>query len=187
MILNMIKINSEQMKKYLCITIGLFVAQIIGAQTNPVDALFNKYSEKTGFTSVYISGKMLNMLGGLNDSGKSDGNILLRLKSIRILSEDDSLSTGKVNFFSELGKVLDLSIYEELMVIREGPDITKFLIRQNGESISELLLISGGSGGNSLISIRGDINLKELSELSKTFGIEELEHLEDHDGKKLKK
>lgn len=167
------------MKKYYFIIIGLLFARIIMAQTDPIDALFDKYSEKKGFTSVYISGKMLNMLGALEKSDNPGDNILLRLKSVRILSEDESLQDGKVNFYSELSRVLDPSIYEELMVVREGPDVTKFLVRQKGESISELIMITGGSGGNSLISIKGDIDLKELSELSKTIGIEELEHLED--------
>jgi len=174
------------MMKYFSIITALMLSQVILAQTGPIDALFERYSEKEGFTSIYISGKMLGMLGAMN-SDPDKPNILSRLKSIRILSEDDSLSTGKVNFYSDLSKALDFSIYEELMVVREGPDVTKFLIRQNGESISELLMITGGSGGNSLISIRGDINLKELSELSKTVGIEDLEHLENADTKKLKK
>ena len=174
------------MKKYFPIIIALLLCQVMGAQTGPIDALFDRYAEKEGFTSIYISGKMLSMLGSMN-SDPDKPNILSRLKSIRILSEDDSLSTGKVNFYSELSKAIDFSVYEELMVVREGPDLTKFLVRQNGDYISELLMISGGSGGNSLISIRGDINLKELSELSETVGIEELEHLENADTKKLKK
>lgn len=175
------------MKKLLSIITAFLFGQAICAQTNPIDALFEKYADKEGFTSVYISGKMLNMLGGMESkSGKQEDNILKRLKSIRILSEDDSLSTGKVNFYSELSKSIDFTVYEELMVVREGHDVTKFLIRQNGNSVSELLMITGGSGGNSLISIRGDINLKELSELSKTIGIEELKHLEDAKSNKPK-
>ena len=175
------------MKKYLSIIVVLLLSQTIIAQTGLIDAFFEKYAEKEGFTSIYISGKMLKMLGSLNPDPNKPSGILSRLNSIRILSENDSLSTGKVNFYSDLSKVLDFSIYEELMVVREGPEVTKFLVRQNGESVSELLMITGGSGGNSLISIRGDINLRELAELSKTIGIEELEHLENADSKKIKK
>ena len=172
----------NKMRKQFLIMAALLICPLLNAQTNPVDELFNKYSEKEGFTYVSISGRMLNMLGSMDAENNPD-NIMLRLKSIRILSEDDSLSTGKVNFYLELSKKLDLSVYEELMVVKEGNDVTKFLIRQNGNTISELLVISGGSDGNSLISIRGDINLKELSELSNTIGIEELEDLEGIENK----
>ncbi len=171
------------MKRQFLIIGAFLICSVMNAQTNPIDELFNKYSEQEGFTYVSISGRMLNMLGSLEAESKPD-NLMLRLKSIRILSENDSLSTGKINFWIELSKKLDLSVYEELMVVKEGRDMTKFLIRQNGNTISELLVISGGTGGNSLISIKGDINLKELSELSNTIGIEELEKLEGIENKK---
>ena len=171
------------MKKQLLIIAVILICPVIYAQTNPIDELFNKYSEREGFTYVAISGRMLNMLGSLEAESKPD-NIMLRLKSIRILSENDSLSSGNINFFLELSKKLDFSVYEELMIVKEGRDVTKFLIKQNGNTISELLVISGGTGGNSLISIRGDINLKEISELSNTIGIEELEELEGIENKK---
>jgi hypothetical protein len=166
------------MKKLFFIITALLICQAINAQTNPIDELFYKYSEKEGFTSVYISGKMLSMLAGTEaKSGKTE-NIMVRLQSIRILSQDDSPSANKVNFYLELNKRLDFSVYEELMVVQEGPDVTKFFVRQNGDRISELLMISGGKNGNTLISIRGDIDLKELSNLSKTLDIDELEQLE---------
>jgi hypothetical protein len=171
------------MKRQFLIIGAFLMCTAINAQVNPIDELFNKYSDREGFTYVSISGRMLNMLGTLQEDSKPD-NIMLRLKSIRILSDDDSLSASGVNFYQELSKKLDLSVYEELMVVKEGHDMTKFLVRQNGDIISELLVVSGGTGGNSLISIKGDINLKELSELSNTLGIEELEELEGVEDKK---
>ena len=71
-----------------------------------------------------------------------------------------------------------MSVYEELMAVKEGKDETRFLVRQKGDRISELLVISGGPGSNTLISIRGDIDLKSLAQLSDDFGIEGLENLE---------
>ena len=165
------------MKKYIFIIIALLTCQAINAQTNPIDELFNKYSEKKGYTSVYISGKMLGMLAGMEEKTGNEDNIMTRLKSIRILSEDDSLSGGNVNFYDELSKKVDFSEYEELMVVKEDREITKFLIRQSGKSVSELLVITGGKNGNALISIRGDLNLRELSKISETVGIEELKPL----------
>jgi hypothetical protein len=71
-----------------------------------------------------------------------------------------------------------------LMVVKDAGEITKFLTRQKGNTISELLVITGGKNGNTLISIRGDINLKDLSNLSKTVGIDELEQLDNIDKQK---
>ena len=149
------------------------------AQTNQIDEMFNKYSEKEGFTVVTISGKMFSMFSD-NDAEKKDAdNVVSHLKSIRILSVEDSLLNKSINFYSELSKKLDLSVYEELMVVKTGPDITKFLIKQTGKIISELLVVTGGPAGNSLISIKGDLNLKNISDLSKDLDIQELKGLDN--------
>jgi hypothetical protein len=170
------------MKRHLILITALLLSAAMHAQTNAIDELFNKYSESEGFTFVSISGRMLSLFGTLKKENSPD-NILLRLTSIRILSQEELSQGAGVNFFEEVSRRSLSAFYDELMVVREGSDETMFLVKQNGDKISELLVISGGSGGNSIISIKGDINLKELSELSETIGIEELEELEGYEGK----
>jgi hypothetical protein len=174
------------MKKSLIIFTALLFCMSVRAQTNPIDELFDRYSDKEGFTSVYISGKMLGMFAQMASDENSKENPVPKITSIRILTED-SLNLNKVNFYSELSKKIDFSAYEELMVVKEQKEVTKFLVRQKGNTITELLLITGGSGSNSIISIRGDIDLRQLSQLSKATGIEELEDLNKADKKKLEK
>jgi hypothetical protein len=157
---------------------------ILNGQTGPIDDMFNKYSEKEGFTVVSISSKMFSMFSGNDNTNKDAGDIVNRLKSIRILSVEDSLLNKNLNFYTELRRKLNMSEYEELMVVKEGADITKFLIRQKGDVISELLVVTGGPGGNSLISIKGDLNLKSISELSKDVDMKELKTLDELEKKK---
>ena len=153
----------------------------IYGQRTPVDDLFDKYSEREGFSVVSISGKMFSMFSE-NEEQKKDGDkVISNLKSIMILSVEDSTLNESINFYKELEKKLDFSSYEELMVVKEGKNTTKFLTIQKGDIIKELLVITGGPSGNSLISIKGDLNLRSLSELSKNAGIQELEKLEDID------
>jgi hypothetical protein len=153
------------------------------AQSNPVDEMFNRYSEKQGFTVVSISSKMFSLFANKDPENKDADNIISRLKSIKILSVEDSLLNKNLNFYTELSKKLDLSVYEELMAVKEGSDITKFLIKQTGNTISELLVIKGGPGGNSLISIKGELNLKNISDLSKSLDMKELKSLDKIDKK----
>jgi hypothetical protein len=171
------------MKKLFLFFTAISLTLIIKAQSNPVDDMFNKYSERDGFTVVTISSRMFSMFSNLDSDDKDADDLIHKLKSIRILSVEDSLLNKNINFYTELSKKLDLSAYEELMVVKGGKDVTKFLIKQNGKMISELLVITGGPGGNSLISIKGDFNLKNISELSKSTGIKELEGLEKIDKK----
>lgn len=169
------------MKKSFLFLAALSLSVIIKAQTGAIDEMFNKYSEREGFTVVTISGKMFSLLSNMDKENKDADNIVNKLTSIRILTVEDSLLNKNINFYNELGRKLDLSVYEELMVVKNGPDMTKFLIRQKGDRISELLVVSGGPGGNSLISIKGDLNLKSISELSKNMDIQELKSLDEID------
>jgi hypothetical protein len=166
------------MKKFFLSFTALCLTMMIQAQSNPVDEMFNKYSEKQGFTVVSISSKMFSLFANKDPENKDADNVINKLKSIKILSVEDSLLNKNLNFYSELSKKLDLSVYEELMVIKEGPDITKFLIKQNGNIISELLVVKGGPGGNSLISIKGELNLKNISDMSKSLDMQELKSLD---------
>jgi hypothetical protein len=174
------------MKKLFLSLSLVCTAMVLNAQTGPIEDMFNKYSEKEGFTVVSISSKMLGMFSGQDNKDKETGDIINRLKSIKILSVEDSLLNKNINFYKELSSRLNISDYEELMVVKEGPDVTKFLIRQKGDVISELLVITGGPHGNSLISIKGDLNLKSISELSKDVGIQELKSLDELEKKNPK-
>jgi hypothetical protein len=166
------------MKKLILLITLICLGPSIQAQTNPIDEMFNKYSEKDGFTIVTISGKMFSMFANMDEENKDADNVITKLKSIRILSVEDTLLNVNLNFYTELSKKLDMAVYEDLMLVKEGKDITRFLIKQTRNIISELLIVTGGPGGNSLISIKGDLNLKSISELSESVGIDELKSLD---------
>lgn len=175
------------MKKIILFFTALCLTLMLNAQTtvtNPIDEMFDKYSKLDGFTIVTISSKMFSMLANLDTENKDNDNLMRRLKSIKILAVEDSLLNYKVNFYTELSSKFAFPLYEELMVVKEGKNTTKFLIRQNEEIINELLVITGGPGGNSIISIKGDLTLKNISDISKNTGIQELKTLDNLEKKK---
>jgi hypothetical protein len=173
----------KKMKKLVVISTLILISTLARAQTSAIDDIFERYSEKEGFSTVFISGKMLGLFTGRHDKGENGKEVVNRLTAIRILSVTDSILNWKLNFYTDLSPKINLSAYEELMVTKEGRNVTKFLIRQKGDVITELLMISGGPGNNALISITGDLDLKSLSELSDDTGIDELKDL-DEVGKK---
>jgi hypothetical protein len=175
------------MKNLIFLIPGLLLTIMLQAQNNAVDDLFEKYSGKEGFTTVYISSKMFSMFNNQDSKDQDVNDLMKRLKSIRILSVEDTLLNRSLNFYEELRKKIDFSAYEELMVVKEANSTTKFLIKESGNTIAELLVISGGSGGNTLISIRGDLDMKNISGLSKKLGIQQLENLDKIDQKPQKK
>ncbi len=149
------------------------------AQTSAVDKVFDKYSGKDGYTTVYISSFMFNMLNSLetddpeyNEFKKATSGI----NSIKILTQDGGNSEA---FGAELLKMLPRSEYQEMMVVKDQDEDVLFLAREEGGRITEFLLIVSGGGEDVLIAIQGDIDLESLSKIASDLDLPGLENLED--------
>jgi hypothetical protein len=147
-----------------------------------VDKLFDKYSGREGYTSVFISKHLFSLFAQIDMEDKEFEELLGKLTGIKILSAEGTAQSG-VNFYNEILKELPLREYTELMVVKEKGQDFKFLIREKNGKILELLMISGGINNNALISIQGDINMKNISNLSKSMNIQGFENLEKIDKK----
>lgn len=148
------------------------------AQGSTVDQLFEKYSGREGYTSVYISRHMFRLFASIEPGNKDFEEVFGRLTGIRILASEQKPADG-VNFFNEIMAGLPAGEYEELMVVRERDQDFKFLIKEQDGLISELLMVAGGATNNALISIQGNIDLNTISRLSQSMKIEGLEALEN--------
>ncbi len=158
------------------------------AQKNPIDEIFDKYSGMDGFTTVFISSRMFSMFAGVDSSDPEFTELMNRLKSIRILSVEDTVKYAKVDFHAELGKKVDYKSYEDLMIVKSGAKTVRFMVKYNGDRFSELLMVtSGGGSGSTLISIKGDLDMNNISSISKSMGIEEMKALEKGNSNTQKK
>ena len=66
------------MKKSILSLLILLFTLILNGQNNPIDDMFNKYSEKDGFTVVSISSKMFSMFASQDDKNK-EADLLSRI------------------------------------------------------------------------------------------------------------
>ncbi|MDX2445096.1 MAG: DUF4252 domain-containing protein [Bacteroidales bacterium] len=168
--------------KILSLLIGaLLISASSMAQKDPVDRLFDKYSEQDGFTTVYISSKMFSLFAEIDPDDKELQDMMNGLKSIRILAvDDDSKLSSSINFYKEVMKDLPIDKYEELMVVKDSGQDLKFLIREENDKVVELLLVGGGDDGDDsvLISIRGIIDMKNIAKIGKALDVDGLENLE---------
>ncbi|MFW5700263.1 MAG: DUF4252 domain-containing protein [Cyclobacteriaceae bacterium] len=165
------------MKKVLFFAAFIIMPLCANAQGSPVDKLFEKYSGREGYTSVYISKYMFSLFADMENSDKEIENVLGNLTGIRILASEEAFLPG-VNFYAEIMEELPINEYKELMVVKEKGQDFKFLIRENDGMISELLMVAGGASNNALISIQGNIDLNTISKLSKSMDIEGMDALE---------
>jgi len=149
-------------------------------QNSAVDKVFDKYSGKDGYTTVYISSFMFNMLNSLEtDDPEFDEfkKATAGIKSIKILTQEGGNS---VAFGAELLEMLPRSEYQEMMVVKDQDEDVLFLAREEGGKITEfLLIVSGGDGEDVLIAIQGDIDLESISKIASGLDMPGLDNLED--------
>ncbi|RLD51420.1 MAG: hypothetical protein DRI97_15730 [Bacteroidetes bacterium] len=148
-------------------------------QTSAVDKVFDKYSGKEGYTTVYISSFMFNMLNSLEtDDPEFDEfkKATAGIKSIKILTQEGGNS---VAFGAELLEMLPRSEYQEMMVVKDQDEDVLFLAREEGGKVTEFLLIVSGGGEDVLIAIQGDIDLESISSIASGLDIPGFENLED--------
>jgi hypothetical protein len=158
------------MRKAFALVFVLLITGTLYSQNSPVDKLFEKYSGHEGYTSIFISEYMFTLFSNINEADKEFQEVVKGLSGIKILATENP-AVGIEN--------LPTKDYKELMVIREKDQNLTFLIKDVKGKIVELLLIVGGDD-NVLISIQGnDINLKNISNLSKSMNIDALDALEN--------
>jgi len=170
------------MKKLLFVLAAVCSTLMASAQKDPVGLIFDQYSGKEGFTTVNITGEMLNMFTRMEEERK-DTAIQSRLSSVRILARemnDENKGPGP-DLKSEVYDKLDKKVYKEMMTVKESDKDVLILVKEDGGRISEFLLIVSGKDESVLIQAKGDILMREMADLAGKYqmkGFEQLKHLE---------
>jgi hypothetical protein len=170
------------MKRTIIVGAMFLFGMVAFGQMTAVDKVFDKYSGKEGYTTVYISSFMFNLLNSLevndpeyNEFKKATSGI----NSIKILTQDGEHSES---FGRELLEMLPRSEYQEMMKVKDQEEEVLFLAKESGGKISEFLLIVSGGSDDVLIAITGDIDLESLSSIASGLdipGMENLDNLEE--------
>jgi hypothetical protein len=171
--------NLDTMKRIVLGGMLMIFALSAFGQKTAVDKVFDKYSGKDGYTTVYISSYMFNLLSSL-ESDDPDYNEFKKatsgINSIKILTQEDNNSES---FGKELIAMLPRSEYKEMMVVQDHDEEVLFLAREEGGKITEFLLIVSGGGEDALIAITGDIDMESISKIASGLDMPGLENLED--------
>ncbi|MBN1819793.1 MAG: DUF4252 domain-containing protein [Prolixibacteraceae bacterium] len=165
--------------KKLVLLLAIVLPMAVLAQKSPVDKLFEKYANQKGFTTVNVSGKLLQFASHIDTGDDNVSEMVSNLTGIRVLTCEDSGLNSEIDFYKELEKegFFKNNDYEVLMEVTEEDEIVRFLARDAGnDRFSEILLIVGGDE-NALISITGIIDPKNIGKLTRSLdlGIDDLD------------
>lgn len=162
------------MKRILIALVMLIPLFGIAQDNSPIDKLFNKYANKDGFSTVNISGKLLNFAGKSDANDSKQAAMFEKISGIRILTVENKELNKDLNFYKELEAdgFFKNNTYESLMEVTDKNEIVRFYGR-NGEKgkLAELLLVIGGEE-NTLISIRGLIDPNDIAKITGSLNID---------------
>jgi hypothetical protein len=152
------------MKRLLLLAI-LTVTFTFSYGQKSIDALFDKYAGKEGFTTVTIDGNLLKLFKCFDkDNDNDDSSIPASVTEIRILSQEDK-SLKVENFYDIVIKEIDINSYDEFMRVKESDQDLRMLVRTEGKKLKEFLMIAGGTD-NTIIQIKGELSLDDAKKLS---------------------
>jgi hypothetical protein len=157
------QLKTEVMKKLFLFAV-LMITFTLSYGQKSIDALFDKYAGKDGFTTVTINGSLLKLVKCFESGDDHSDKVPAGLTEIRILSQEDkSLNAG--NFYDMIIKDIDLTSYEEFMRVKEANQDLRMLVKTEGKRFREFLMIAGGED-NAVIQIKGDLTFDDARKLS---------------------
>ena len=162
------------MKRILIALVMLIPLLGIAQDNSPIDKLFSKYANKDGFTTVNISGKLLNFANNTENMNVNGVDWTGKISGIRILSVENKELNKGLNFYKELEEdgFFKKNVYETLMEVTEKDQIVRFYGREGEKGkLSELLMVIGGNE-NTLISIRGLIDPNDIAKITGSLNID---------------
>ena len=149
------------MRKYILTIVMAFCCSVLFAQS----ALFKKYENVNGVSTIYISKALLGMMPKLNAGDKDISKIAGKLDHVLVLScERPSLIPGiknsALNYFKSGG-------YANLMTINDDGEQTIIYGKTLGKRKSEFVLLSIEKSELNIINVMGDITLNDIKQIAK--------------------
>lgn len=148
--------NRQIMKKVLITWIIILLASTgVRAQ----ESFFEKFADRKGVTSVYISKKMFSMMKNINSGDINLANVADKINSLQILSCDNKTVADELR--KETAHIKRENGYEELMRIREeGERVT--IYAKEGKKENEYVLLVDEPDEFVLILLNGQLTLQEI-------------------------
>lgn len=170
----------------LLVILGVAATTTLNAQTT-IDRLYDKYAGTDGFTSINISPEMFSFLSGLNMSDSSEDakqakEAMEQLTGLKILTYEAGEGEVDEEFLQEVKALTQLEGYSELMSVRDGDEIVKFLVSKTPDGkVSEMLMVVHEKNEAVIMSMTGNLEMSTIANISKTLEIDGMEELEDLD------
>jgi len=163
---------------------AVLIAQTLSAQS-AIDGLYKTYAGQEGFTSINISPAMFGLVSGfdMNDSSESAQeakSIVEQLTGLKMLVYEPKEGQSNEAFLNDIRTLSKVQGYIEMMSVDSEDEVVKFLAKKGPDGrISEMLMIVLDDKEAVVMSMTGSLDMKSISQISKTFDIEGMDKIEE--------
>jgi len=149
------------MKKIMTLLAVLLMVAASQAQT--LQSLFNKYSDDERFEYVSVGKGMMNIGQAFGGNKKDKGEMMSKMKSIKILSLNaDASSALMKSVVSDLDQVVEKGNFETAVEARDKGERVHIYYRFTEKDNADMLIVTKGKGEFSLIWITGKMTKEEM-------------------------
>lgn len=145
----------------------LAIPLALSAQSRSFRELYGKYSGRDGYTTIEISGEMMNAIGSnvtVSGSKKNVSSLMSKMKNMMIVIT----SEGTASFAEDVENMIKTGGYTSMTDVNDGRQSSRFYVVRKNDKITEFLMTVMGEGDNVLICIVGDnLDIAQVTSFAK--------------------
>jgi hypothetical protein len=161
------------MKKLFISTLILAFSLTLIAQPAGFDRLYYQYKGEEGVVALKIPGFVLKLAGSFADLDREEKALLRSLRSVTVLTIEESHLYPDVNFTEEINLSRLNNDYKLLMEVHNADEDVIIAAREKNGKLRDLIVVVGGDE-NVLVHVRGRMESDLLENLAEVAGVDEL-------------
>jgi hypothetical protein len=159
------------MKKLILSLLILSFGLTLSAQPAGFDRLYYKYKGEEGVVALRVPGFVMRLAASLGDMDREEKALLRSMRSVTVLTIEDSYLYPGLNFTEEIK--LKGDHYKLLMEVHDQDEDVLIAAREKNGKVRDLIVVVGGDE-NVLVHVRGRMESDLLANLADVAGIDEL-------------
>ena len=164
------------MKKLIFSLFILSTGLALFAQPAGFDRLYYKYKGEEGVVALRVPGIVMRLAASLGDLDREEKALLRSMRSVTVLTIEDSYRYPGLNFTEEIR--LNGDHYQLLMEVHDQDEDVLIAAREKNGKVRDLIVVVGGDE-NVLVHVRGRMESDLLENLADVAGIDQL-HVTAH-------
>ena len=161
------------MKKLILSALIITMGVSLFAQPAGFDRLYYNYKGEEGVVALRIPGFLMKLAGSIADLDREEKQLLRSLRSVTVLTIEDTDLYPDVNFTEEVDLSRMKGGYQLLLEVHDGDEDVVIAAREKNGKITDLIVVVGGDE-NVLVHVRGRMHSDLLENLAEVAGIDEL-------------